>query len=116
MHVGYTPPPKKITNNKPGTIDFFTNTSLFVRTSPFAIISNSRESSPSLSLQQASPASNSYEYILLSKYTPPRLGDSIKSHLHTGNPIISDRDITKLYNQESLVSRDSISSESEKNN
>jgi len=119
MHVGYTPPPQKITNNnKPGTIDFFMNPSLFVRTSPFAIISNSRESSPSLSLQQASPASNSHDYVLLSKYTPPKLGDTKKSNLHNGNPIISDRDVTKVLSmyQESLISRDSISSESEKNN
>lgn len=115
-YVGRTPPPKHLTSApKPAALDFFMNPGFFgSRSSPFAIANGniSRESSPSLS--QISPVSNSslsaYDS-LLSKYNPPKLGNSIHSHLIVGQPLVNDRDTSKLF---IAATRDSLSSNNDR--
>jgi hypothetical protein len=100
-YVGNTPPPKHFNSApKPAALDFI------FRTSPFAITSSdSRESSPSLQISPASNSSLSAYDSLLSKYQPPKLGQSTLSHLHVGAPFVNERDPSKVY-----TSRDSLNS------
>ena len=104
-YVGNTPPPKHFNSApKPAALDF-----IFRKTSPFAITSSdSRESSPSLQISPASNASLSAYDSLLSKYQPPKLGQSTLSHLHVGAPFVNERDPSKVLN--SYTSRDSLNS------
>ena len=110
-YVGHTPPPKHFSSftsvntsaPKPAALDFI------FRSSPFAITSSvSRESSPSLQISPASNSSLSAYDSLLSKYQPPKLGQSTLSHLHVGAPFVNERDTSKILN--SYTSRDSLNS------
>jgi len=105
-YVGHTPPPKHFHTSsapKPAALDFI------FRASPLAITSSvSRESSPSLQISPASNSSLSAYDSLLSKYQPPKLGQSTLSHLHVGAPFVNERDPSKVPN--SYTSRDSLNS------